>query len=403
MSVRIKSLAQLQFRQWRRSKSKGRLFGDIFGIIYLWVIEFVVFCVLKDEGISVPALVTCLVALSVTIPDFILKLIIEQDATVMDAFLKTRPIPQERWDRFLSVSQLWKESNLVMPLAMAPACFLFLPFRAGMIILVVLYLLSALGGFLVMLLKHRGTYQPEKMVKSSFSSSIKSATGNFISGIQFRSFLRSKRLRTMVIYLGVLIYLQCITQSLNETVGFGTLYVFLFVFLCSCTIPQYGFAVEANFFNGIWSRPIRIEKLLANKYWFGILCGAVGALLCLPLCIWSSTSVLDVVAITLFVCGFANLLMLVDSYNCVPFDLFGKAFFNNQGSQTAFKGSSFITVLVTMGIGWAVIRLLPGWKSQVILGAIGIAGFCLYRPYFRFVVSRFMKNRYKYMAKYTSK
>jgi hypothetical protein len=56
----------------------------------------------------------------------------------MDAFIKTRPIPQGSWDRFLTISQLWKPSNLALPFIMAPACFLFLPFAWGFGVLIVI-------------------------------------------------------------------------------------------------------------------------------------------------------------------------------------------------------------------------------------------------------------------------
>ena len=71
----------------------------------------------------------------------------------MDAFIKSRPITRERWKRFLAVSQLWNPANLELPIALAPMCFLCLPLASAFILMVVLYLLSVFGGYLVMLLK----------------------------------------------------------------------------------------------------------------------------------------------------------------------------------------------------------------------------------------------------------
>lgn len=405
MALKLKTLAKLQFRQLSRNKSKGRLYGDIFGVVYFWIIEFVVFFLLREDGTTVPPIAVALVAIGFTIPDLILKFVLERDNTVMDAFLKTRPLSQSRWEDFLALSQFWNESNLVMPLALLPACFLFIPPIGGLILFVALYLASVLGGYIVMAVKHRGNYQPEKAVKSYLSKSVKSARGNYISGIQFRSFLRSKRLKTTMIYLSVFFYVYSIIYSLDDTRPiFGIVYVFFFIFLLSCSMPQWGFAVEANFFGGIWTRPIAIERLLANKYRFGLLCGSVGGLLCLPLCIWSeSLSPFDIIASVLYCSCFGNLLMLMDAYNCVPFDMFGKAFFNNQGSSSTYKGATIIVTFAIMGVGLACLHLLPGWKSQVILSALGLGGVVAYKPFFRWVVRRFMRNRYKYMEKYTSK
>ena len=169
-------------------------------------------------------------------------------------------------------------------------------------------------------------------------------------------------------------------------------------------MPQWGFAIEANFFNGIWSRPIAIENLLAYKYRFGLVCGAVGALLCLPICIWNSCiSPFDIVAIVLFCCCFGNMFMLIDAYNCVPFDMFGKAFFNYQGNSSTLKVSSLLVSIAFMAIGIGSVSLLSGWKLQLVLSAFGIGGLIAYRPFFRWVVRRFMINRYKYMEKYSSR
>jgi len=404
MAIGIKSLSRLQVLQLLRGKSKSWLYGNIIAIAYIWIIEFVAFFLLKSEEMDtdIPTLIAIFILLGVIAIDFIFKLIFEHDTTVMDPFLKTRPVPQGIWDRFLSVSQLWRGSNLIMPLCLAPGCFLFMPFLSGLIFFVLYYCFSVFSGFMVMIIKHRGPYQSEKLVKTHFSKAVKSAKGNFISGIQYRGFLRSKRLKTSFVWLGVMFYFQSIAQSLNPSGNFGVYFIFLFIFCFANMVPQYGFAIEANFFNGIWSRPVNVEKLMTGKYWFGLLCGSAAALLCLPLCIWGKVSILDIAAILLFCC-FAILIMMVDAYNCVPFDLFSKAYYNNQGRQSNFKASTFVTVLVTMGIGCASLMLLPGWKSQVILSGFGIIGLCIYRPFFRFVIGNFMKNRYKYMTKYTSR
>ena len=46
--------------------------------------------------------------------------------------------------------------------------------------------------------------------------------------------------------------------------------------------------------------------------------------------------------------------------------------------------------------------LLSGWKLQVLLSVIGIAGFCLHKLFIRWMAGRFMANRYKYLKKYMS-
>lgn len=402
MATTVKSLGRLEWLQFSKSKFKSRYLGFSIVLAYFWIAEITVFVVLRMDGTSIPAIAATILPLFCIVPDFIMKLVFVKDCTVMDPFLKTRPIDREVWERFLVLSQFWKPFNLLMPLMLAPACFLFLPFLNGLWVVAVLYLASVLGGFLVMQIKRKGTYQPESAVKNHRANAVKSVKGSYITGIQLRSFLRSKKLRGALVYLAVFTYLEYMIQSKSD-VHMCLIYAFLFVFVFACTIPQYGFAIEANFFNGIWTRPIPIEKLLEKKYRFGQVSSVIALLLCLPACIWSDVSVLDLFSLTIFVCCFGNLAMLFNAYNCEPFDLFDNSFFNKQGRSSNFRASSMLVLLIVFGIGAGSIYLLSGWKFQVLLSALGIAGFCAYKPFFRWVVRRFMANRYKIMENYMSK
>ena len=403
--ISYRSLARLQYRQFVADKNKGRFIGLIIAFVYFWIIEFVVFFLLKSDGTEIPPLAVILVCASFLVPDFLLKLFILHDNTVMDAFLKTRPVSQERWDRFLTLSQLWKFENLEMPAMLLPACFLFLPFGLGLGTFVVVYLLSCFNGFLIMLLKHRGNYQPEKQVKAVSQKAYGSSYGKNVSSMQIRSFLRSKRLRTAIIWFGVFFYFECIVYSFDhDGLKFtGLFYMITFISLFSVYLSEFGFGVEANFFNGLWTKPYDIYKLLKDKYLMNLAMGGVAALLCLPLCLWSTTSVMDVLSIYVFSAGFGNLITLIDPYKCSPLDLFGKAFFNTQGSSGTFKASVLIAIFVVIGISVAAMLLIPGWKAQALLGFIGIASICASRPYLKWVEGKFVKNRYKYMEKFTSK
>lgn len=398
------SLVRLQFRQFFRGKKKKDLVGLVISIVYFWVIQFVLFFMARDEGVDFPPVAVMLVMSGFIVPDFIFKLFIQHDNTVMDAFLKTRPISQSIWDRFLSLSHFWTPTNLMMPLMMAPACFLFLPLRLGITELLILYLASVFGGFLIMLIKHRGSYQSEKQVSARTGKTVKAGKGSGAIGLQVKSVLRSKKMKTMLIYLGILFYIQYISYSLDHDRSsyMYLMFLFYYIYALSALIPQYGFCIEANFFAGLWTRPTSVFKLLNDKYWFGIILGALAVLTCLPVAFWTKRPMMDSVSFFLYVSGFVNMGLLVDAYKSRPIDLFGKTFFNYQGSQNTFKGTSFVILLVAMAIGVAVPLVLPGWKSQAILSALGVVGFLVHRPFFRWVEGRFLKDRYKYMEKYTS-
>ena len=399
----IRLLSRLRFRQFFRQKNKG-LVGKIIIVVYFWLLELLLFFMLRKEGITdFPPLLVAGICLGFIVPDFLFKLIFEHDQTVMDAFIRTRPISQSSWDRFLSISQFWKASNLSMPLILAPACLLFMPFRWGLVTLLVLYLFSVFGGFLVMLFKHKGNYPLEKQVSAKAGRSFRTGSGHHVFGIQSRSFLRSKRLKTSVFVLTGVFFFQFISQGFAEIGRFDSVFLTFTILYAAIGLSQWGLSIEANFFCGIWTKPLPVHRLLEDKFLFSALLGGVTALVAIPFCYWFKIPLYAPLAYALFNAGVGILLIMIDAYKCMPFDLFGKTFFNYQGSSSTFKGSAFLALFVVMIIPIVLPHLLPEWAALLILAVIGLAGCVLYRPYFRWVERQFLKNRYHYMEKYLSK
>lgn len=399
----IRLLSRLRFRQFFRQKNKG-LIGKIIIVVYFWLVELMVFTMLRKGGVTeAPPLLVSLILLGFIVPDFLVKLIFEHDQTVRDAFIKTRPISQSSWDRFLTVSQFWKSSNLEMPLILAPACFLFLPFGWALGVLLALYLLSVFGGFLVMLLKHRGNYPLEKQVSAKAGRTFRQGGGRLVFGIQSRSFLRSKRLKTSVIMLTVVFFFQFVSQGASAVIDwFDTLFLSYTILYASIGLSQWGLSIEANFFSGIWTKPLPVHRLLEDKFLFSALLGGAVALIAIPFCYWFEIPLYAPLAYALFNAGVGILLIMVDAYKCMPFDLFGKTFFNYQGSASTFKASAFLVILVAMVLPVVLPLILPEWIALLILAVLGLAGCLCYRPYFRWVERNFLKNRYQYMEKYLS-
>lgn len=399
----IRVLTRLRFHQFFRQKNKG-LVGKIIIVVYFWFLELLLFFMLRKEGVTdFPPLLVAGICMGFIVPDFIIKLIFEHDQTVMDAFIRTRPISQSNWDRFLSVSQFWKASNLTMPLILAPACLLFMPFRWGLVTLLVLYLFSVFGGFLVMLLKHKGNYPLEKQVSAKAGRSFRTGSGHHVFGIQSRSFLRSKRLKTSVLVLTGVFFFQFISQGFAEIGRFDSVFLTFTILYAAIGLSQWGLSIEANFFCGIWTKPLPVHRLLEDKFLFSAFLGGVTALVAIPFCYWFKIPLYAPLAYALFNAGVGILLIMIDAYKCMPFDLFGKTFFNYQGSSSTFKGSAFLALFVVMIIPIVLPHLLPEWAALLILAVIGLAGCVLYRPYFRWVERQFLKNRYHYMEKYLSK
>jgi hypothetical protein len=177
----------------------------------------------------------------------------------------------------------------------------------------------------------------------------------------------------------------------------------LFITYPAIALPQYGFGVEAGCFGGLWTRPVAVKRLLLDKCRMSAVLSGMALLIILPFCLWFRQNLFLPLAYALFGAGFGAPILLVDAYNATPFDLFGKSFFNSQGTKGTFKASSFVGSLIIMALGIGLPRLLPGWPSYLILSALGLLGFLFQKPWFGRVERKFLQDKYRYMEKYQSR
>ena len=407
-----KALRQIQLRYFRRGVKKSEIFARAYLMVLFWIFEVLIFFLVKDQISTLPVILVALLILAFALGDFFYKLISQHDTSVMNAYLKTRPVSPRQWEKYLVNSQFWKPSNLFLPAALLPICFMLLPSVWALVTLAVLYFLSVLSGIIVMNLKRNGPYESERESQSAQKYSGKDSFGKNIFGIQTKSFFRSKRLKTAIFFLLPLLYLNSLTifgifgeDSLTDDPisSLTCCYLFMLVYMPGAILAQYGNAIEANFFSGIWTKPISYGRILKDKYYFFALLDAVSGLICLPLCLFGNADIDQWFACLVFGAGFCNLTMLIDPYNCVPFDLFGKAFFNYQGASTAYRASVFIAIFGELAMVIAGSMLLPRLWFDIVFSVLGILGICFHQPVFKYVEKRFLANRHKHIEKYLSK
>lgn len=398
----MRKLLKLQLTQFKRSTSKMEVFGRVYILVCIWAFELVGILELKSSMGELPSLhgaarplVLAGICLSLGIADVIFKLIFKHDATVMDPFLKTKPVPDSLWENYLVASQFWHPDNLMMPLLVLPICFGIFHFGWGLIAFVVIYLLSVAGGIFLMEAKRGSNYDEGR--KSGKIQVRKSLGHNNVFGMQVLSFIRSPRLRTAVIFLVGLFSIYIITMPKDMV----ALFVFIVMLTAPMVIGQYGFGIEANCFNAIWTKPLPVSKVLRDKYFFlGELTILVAVILAV-VCLICKISLLLIFGCYIFIAGTANLLILIDACHATRFDLFGKAFFNYQGSASTYRPIMFFVIFLTMGLGGVPIFVFDGWVRFAVLAGMGLLGFALHRPIFRWEENKFLKNRYKYMEKYS--
>lgn len=83
-------------------------------------------------GEDMPALLGAGIVVGMLIPDIIMKMVMKRDITAMDDYVKSRPVPEKIWNKFLLTTNLVSFWNYVLPVLMLPVFIYFLP--AGQVI-----------------------------------------------------------------------------------------------------------------------------------------------------------------------------------------------------------------------------------------------------------------------------
>ena len=74
-----------------------------------------------------PALLGAGIVIGMLIPDIIMKMVMKRDITAMDDYVKSRPVPEKIWNKFLLTTNLVSFWNYVLPVLTLPVFIYFLP------------------------------------------------------------------------------------------------------------------------------------------------------------------------------------------------------------------------------------------------------------------------------------
>lgn len=414
----MKTLTTLYFRQLWRTADKKSWIGKGYLLLCLWAIELSLgYGLTYDEQIAnliarlSPALVAIFSAVAF-LPDLFYKFIFTDDKIAMDAFLKSRPISQEKWERFLWLQQLWKTENLQMSVIWAPIIFIVLPFGWALCLFFLLYLISVFNGIALMELRGGSLYneQNRKTLKAKENGFVERLTKSSVFALQIKSFLRSKRLKTSTLFLTAYFAIFGYVNTYNSVVGgevdvqfTGFFFLLFAVVFPSINLGQYAMGIEANYFNGLWTKPLSLKRLLEDKYRLYAVITCCTSLIYVPACLLGWISWLQLIGVLIFGIGFCNSMILINGFKCSPFDIFGKTFFNYQGGGSTFSVKLIIVMLIIMILPVFLWYLLsPIWFCLTLSG-LGIAGHLLRGKLFEWIMRDFEKNKYKYMEKYQDK
>lgn len=136
----LKQLLSLRYIQWRRNFSWRKFLAVLYLVgVMLIMIVGILFAsrvmLASLLGNLPPAALAIALVTTLALPDFMLKMMWNTDAVVMDDFLRTKPISSNVWNRFIAIALAIDPWNLVMPMFMALVGAFLLP--AGVTVLAV--------------------------------------------------------------------------------------------------------------------------------------------------------------------------------------------------------------------------------------------------------------------------
>ena len=454
----LKLLLKLWAVQKRRDFKWGRFLGEAyFFVLFLSISITVTLVSYKELGATEGAKIAVpILAAAIILPDFVSKLLMKHDETVMDHYLKSKPIPEKSWNRFLLITNLFSFWNWAIPLVLVPFCVLFLPWTFALPSFLLLLSVSMVGGVAITALCRAKGWSNKWPVLGAMliwqvialvysMAAIFMPWGAHVAGflllcagaiamfydylcelrrydesqakagrlflgasslfsMEYISVLRAKRLRVMALILPLVFVFNVYTQAMNEVtmseMNFMFYMMLMFaIFAPSMMLGQWVFGIEGNYFDGLWTKPVAIREILLNKFKFFALIDLIPLLLVIPTIWIADQSPWLLVATWLFTVGVGNLSLMPTALISSRLEIFQSAFFNYQGASLAINLYGMI-VIVPLVIYCLCTWLLSAVNAALLLGGLGILGIAFSGLVINWLARTYEKRRYTCFERY---
>lgn len=454
----VNILLRLWWLHKRRTFNKRDLIVTAY-LFSVYVVTIVGFCIaaaamgIPVEKLYLPSAVGVALVIVMLIPDIIMKMTMKGDATYMDDYLKSRPIPEKSWARFLLVSNVISFWNYIIPVMLIPLFFWLLSIGEAVACLLMMIIFSYADSLFVACFRRTSDRflhfslisgwfimffsATELAVVTSFMSAtaqcasmlllalaVNAGLAAFLANednydetkhkaarqhslgrvtlfnMQFYGILRARRLRNMILLMSIIFIGEAyLTVWMGNTDESLTVYTIFSVLMPSLVLSQWTFGVEANFFQGLMTKPVTVERLLTNCFYFYIILSAAGTVLLVPMLFVTDAVTPLMLAASLSLAVFINLFNMPTCLFSTRLELFSKTFFNVQGAN--MKVNFYALALLLPGAVFVGLWLLCGptvWSVVSIV--IGIASLAVHKPVIRRVANAFYKRRYERMESF---
>ena len=413
------------------------------------------------SGEDMPATLGAGIVIGMLIFDIIMKLVMKKDMTAMDDYVKSRPVPEKSWNRFLLVSNLVSFWNYVLPVLMLPVFFflltipqaivsflLFLAFSwvngiyitcfrkasdwmlkwplilgwIGMYALLIGYLFVAsffpvwmayaglfvLAGAvfagLVVYLFNLKNYNEQKHKVARFRGF---RDVNLFS-LQYIGTMRAKRVRNMVLVVSLIFLFDAYlfaflpvetAEQAAEMHGNIILYVAGCILLPSICLSQWTFGIEANFFQGLMTKPVKIEQMLQNCFYYYVIVSAIALVFTVPFLFLnvgvSCWTLLGSFCLAVFI----NLFNLPTCLFSTRLEIFSTSMFSMQGANMKINLYA-IAFLLPLGILVLIYKYVGETAWCITSVALAVIAVFIHKWAIAKLAAIFHKRRYKRMEKF---
>ncbi len=462
----LKLLLKLWWLQQRRNFHKRDAIVGSY-ILFLYVVMGVSFyqSYTKDGGSldaeDLPATFGAGIVIGMLVLDIIMKMVMKRDITAMDDYVKSRPVPEKIWDRFLLLANVVSFWNYVLPVLMLPvfvfllpsamqvvaSFFLFLVFSyvngvyitcyrkatefmfkwplvlgwLGMYVLLVGYMIIgslfpvwmiwtglfvlafAVFAGLTVYLYNLKIYNEQKRKVSRFRGF------NHISlfSLQYIGTMRAKRIRNMVLLVtGIFLFDSYIfafmpAESGDEAMSSVPLVIYVVgaVLLPATCLSQWTFGVEANFFHGLMTKPVRVSQMLQNCFYYYCFVSVIAMLLVVPFVFISDEISVFTLIGALGLSVFINLFNLPTCLFSSRLEIFSSSMFSMQGANLKINlyAAAF---LLPLGALAAVYYFFGEMVWCIACIALGIMSVAIHRWTVGKLAALFEAKKYKRMEKF---
>lgn len=457
----MKLLLRLWLLRQRREFKWSKLFGAVY--VYSFMAMGTVLSVMTsaaDLGSATAkadwAVAAAVMAVAMIPADTMVKLFMKHDTAVMDDCLRTKPVGEATWNRFIAVTNLFNFWNFALLIILVPLSFWLMPPAVAALASVAFYAISYTDGLAVTALrKARGweyrlpvamgwmfwggvlTLYAINLFRIPWAAhlagfAVLSAVASLavylymcrlhtyhedrrrthrvmglgwlsVFRMEMAGILRARRLRMTVLVMLVVMplevyYLALLDNGSGDMALLIPLVLYMAVEGASMAMGGMMFGVEANYFDGLMTKPYAVGTMLQRKYYAFALLNAVGMTILLPLTFLTDlVGTWHLLALWLFASGAGNLTYLPTCLKSNRIDIFASAFFNYQGASWSPLG--FLSLIPFAGYVACAVFLPPVWCTLV-LATVGLAGLALHRRVIGTVEAAFMARRYERMESY---